>query len=394
MSAKNKASGKKAAASAQQQPKSPPRRAPEPPPDEDVQYEFGRLVTREKPLCFKIELTEKTGKYEVIAFMESGVTHSVLSAPTFDIAKAALRFCQDICNNNTSDVELDIKEKNDGISSIWDGFYAKCATVRTDMVGLELHRSEAQRAKNLVGSLRTAPLVRFGTFVSEVKAIQSFQLAQKGATWAIVAIDLQGTANFCDVGGVGDFDVLSKKMDEYIKIANQQSFTPELRAQWSTASAAVVTPDAADLDNEAPQVNADQPPPPATSPSADSHAPVPPPPSATVDDADEDVDDKPAKKHEKVTSFQPGSGQKRLLSASAVADDDEDDEEEDDGEEEENKGVQLVDPAAVVKKAAPPKDGKLTIAVPSANEGGPGPVDFLKFEGNVLPNGEVEVVTQ
>lgn len=368
MSTKNKGFSKKADAPAH-------RNTPKPPADDENLYEFGRLVTRKKPSGFKIEGTEKTGKFEVVALFDDGREHCVLSSPSFDLARNVMRFCQDICNNNTTDVEVGIREKNNDISLIWDGFFDAIGKLQVDNVSLELLQSEQKRAKNLVDSKRKVPLIRFGSYAGEVNSIEYFKLIENGPTWAVVAFDRQGRAHCCDTGGIDSREELSAKMNEYIKLANQQAIDAEMRAQWSTSSAPIKLTREQSLEDQDPPTYAGE------LPREEVHIKAR---VATVVDADDDIDDKP----QKVTQFQPGEfGQKRLLSASTMLDEGDDD--DDTQEDEENKGVQLVDPATVKKDA--PKDGKLHIKVPSANEGGSGPVDFMQFEANVLPNGQTEV---
>lgn len=426
MNNKNKPNNKKAApkqanaAPAPVAPKEPAKPRGDRPPGRLM--EFGKYITNQNPTAFYIESTAKTGKFEVIAVDASGATHMVASAPNYDIALSMLRTCQDICNNELGiDPTLPWKQYDGIVSGIWDSYFNECAATANDRVGLELVQSDPQRAKNLVDSFRTEPIIRFGLFACTRKDIKQFELLEmgSGASWFIRARDNRGDMHLCATGGSGDEVKMSLLMNDFIKLANQQYADDELRAEWSA-----VNPDS----NKPAASAAAKTEPAAAVPATDAEKkrdPLkkwkrvmkkrPKPAGDKKEKEDEDTDDKnqfeeysdyeedgfigdppPAQpttekekqKDEKKPPLPPRNG---LTASRALVTDGSDMEDEDD-EDDAEEFVRLADPKALKKQAQKPlHDGKLTLDKPT-DDAGIKAESFTICTGTALPNGSVEVV--
>jgi hypothetical protein len=427
MNNKNKPNNKKAApkqanaAPAPVAPKEPAKPRGDRPPGRLM--EFGKYITNQNPTAFFIESTAKTGKFEVIAVDDKGATHMVASAPNYDIALSMLRTCQDICNNELGiDPTLPWKQYDGIVSGIWDSYFNECAATANDRVGLELVQSDPQRAKNLVDSFRTEPIIRFGLFACTRKDIKQFELLEmgSGASWFIRARDNRGDMHLCATGGSGDEVKMSLLMNDFIKLANQQYADDELRAEWSAANP--------DSNKPASTAAAAKPEPAAAVPATDAEKkrdPLkkwkrvmkkrPKPAGDKKEKEDEDTDDKnqfeeysdyeedgfigdppPAQpttekekpKEEKKPPLPPRNG---LAASRALVTDGSDMEDEDD-EDDAEEFVRLADPKVLKKQAQKPlHDGKLTLDKPT-EDAGIKAENFTICTGTSLPNGSVEVV--
>ena len=253
MSSKNKKNSQKQAAPPKNQNPPPQQQPPTlslaPPSHKDpplTQFELGTYFTTVKPESWSIVLSPVTGKFELLARDKFGTDHRVIAAPTLGIARDVARFCQDILSNAVARPEGSEEcSLVDLISRYWDHYFKKCADARIDPVEMEQLQRETRHAKELVASLRSEPLIRFGLAACARKDIKQFVMRQAGATWALFLIDKEGASHFCKTGGPDSEEELSKEMDAYIKKANQQFIDPELRAQCSLASVASKTVEAA-----------------------------------------------------------------------------------------------------------------------------------------------------
>jgi len=429
---------------AQEEPEAP--RVPRGPPPPGRVKQFGKYMTSKNPVSFHIEGTAKTGKFEVVAVDEFGQRHEVASSPNYVLACTMLQTCQDTCND-----ELDVTPTSTWfdfdklVSNLWDQFFSLCASEHVDRINLELLQSEAQRAKDLIASLRTEPLIRFGMYACARKDIKCFEIVEKGggASYFLLAYDRNGGAHICECGSSGEQDKLSRKLDEYVALANQQHIDAALRTQWSLPPP---PPKNKDGDTKAGDDKAAMKSDELMKAEFAANTPKKDPkkkwkkvkklrPKKVEVDPDADVDDKKEPEMEEYSDFEedgfvgdapkangtadadaaPKSPAKfdltpnveaegkptldkfsqkkhsnlaasRLLTEGETGDDDDDDDDgEDDGE-----FVNLVDPST--KKAGPAKqgDGKMNLTVEREL-----PIDAKEFapcNGTVLPNGSVEVV--
>jgi hypothetical protein len=425
--------------------------APIPRPIPEVIFkEFGKYVTDRNPVAFKIESTLETGKYELYAIDEAHEKHHVSSAPTFDLASQMLRLCQDICNDNLGDSSHNAHYINTFISGLWDALLVKCGQTPVDRVSFENLQYDAQRAKNLVASLRKEPLVNFGSYSCTRHSIKSFELIEKDAVWFLVARDISGSSHVCEMGGPQSQEFLLKKKAEYVKLANQQLIDDNLRIQWASRVIEPESPKKLDAASSALHAHEMK----DTSGQPASSAPkkkmkrvmkkrVKPSKRENNDDDDDDIDrddkkveyeeysdyeedgfvseipsrfveDQPQKKDagasatsatkpaaaatpttaEKFVQKQPPAHSNLAASRFLLGEDAEGDEDADDDGEDAS-FIRLLDPSALKEEENGDEDGavhdgKLTLNKPT-EAAGIKAADFAMSTGTVLPDGRVEV---
>jgi hypothetical protein len=359
MSSKNK---KSAPPPTNKNQKSAPPIEAAPPPAPLQQYELGTYFTSVKPESWSILFSPTTSKFELLARDRFGTDHRVIAAPTLNIARSAARFCQDVLSDsvarpeNSPDYPL-----VDLISSYWDDFFKQCAEMRIDPIEMEQMQREARHAKELVASLRTEPLIRFGLAACARSDIKGFVIRQGGgvacrtcgsATWAIFLIDKSGASHFCKTGGPDSEEELSRDMDDYIKKANQQFIDTELRAQCALSKGHVFKTFEVGLTMGIPQEA------PSAAEFIFQESLNKKRTGGGGDDEDEDVDDKDVKPEEKVAKI-PSNGPRFDLTvrenkdAATSVEVDKD----------KTEFVRAIDPATIAAAPAPaPHDGKMTLA--------------------------------
>jgi len=184
--------------------------------------------------CFHVHCDQARSEYRILQRRgDTGTSTEVITVPNLALALEALEVCEYAVENPDS---ADVAKQ-------WAALVK-----RIDAVPLLTHAEASARRhvecqQKLLNSLRSEPLVQFGSASFTRSSIVSFFVARQKETIAVMAELTSGALRICWTGGSSMASDANRRVIEYTRLANQQYVDSDLAKQFDVRTPAVKAPE-------------------------------------------------------------------------------------------------------------------------------------------------------